>query len=115
MFVNGNLQISDKAIDVESFHISDTNGKLITLNGKAPYSISSAVDGWISVNPKNELALSVESNNSPTLLNALSEMLPIALDSFELHGNLSGTVDNPAFPDGDPHDRHRAPPRELPS
>ena len=96
MFAKGNLQIYNQEIDLESFHISDTNGTLLTLDGKAPYSISSAVDGWISVDPKNELSLSIESNNSPTLLTALSELLPIALDSFELKGNLSGTVGNPS-------------------
>lgn len=96
IFVDGNLQISNQAINVESFQISDANGKLLTLNGKAPYAISSAVEGWISVDPESEVSLAIESNNSPTLLSALSETLPIALESFELKGNLTGALKSPS-------------------
>jgi len=93
--MDGKIELADRSVSLEAFAVSDTEGRLLLLEGKLPYQIDPNVEGYVIVDPAASMNFSMETSDSPTIIGLLNTLSPIEIESLRANALFGGTIGQP--------------------
>ena len=93
--LNGEISLIDESIRMAAFAISNLEGPLLELEGRFPYKIDPSSSEVLVADLDGDLALSMSTSDSPTIIGLVDELFPLGIRSLKANANIEGTLGNP--------------------